>query len=45
MSRLMDWSIGLAGRDVPDPYYGDEAEFEAALDLIEKGLDGLIARI
>ena len=45
MSRLMDWSIGLAGQDVPDPFYGDEAEFEAALDLIEKGVDGLIARV
>jgi len=45
MSRLMDWSVGLAGRDVPDPYYGDVAEFEAALDLIEKGVEGLIARV
>ena len=45
MSRLMDWSVGRAGEDVPDPYYGDEAGFEAALDLIEKGVDGLIARV
>ena len=45
MSRLMDWSIGLAGRDVPDPYYGEDADFDAALDLIEKGVDGLIARV
>jgi protein-tyrosine phosphatase len=41
----MDWSIGLAGRDVPDPYYGDAAEFDAALDLIEKGCEGLVRRI
>lgn len=45
LTRLMDWSVGLAGRDVPDPYYGDESEFEAALDLIEKGVDGLVARV
>ena len=45
MSRLMDWSVGLAGKDVPDPFYGGDAGFEAALDLIEKGVDGLIARI
>lgn len=45
MSRLMDWSVGLAGRDVPDPYYGDEAAFEQALDLIEKGVDGLLTRV
>lgn len=45
VSMLMDWSVGLAGRDVPDPYYGDQAAFEHALDLIEKGVDGLLRRI
>ena len=45
ITRLMDWSVGLAGRDVPDPYYGDAAEFKAALDLIERGVEGLVARV
>jgi len=45
ISRLMDWSVGLAGQDVPDPYYGDAVAFDAALDLIEKGVDGLVRRI
>lgn len=45
ISRLMDWSVGLAGRSVPDPYYGEAAEFEAALDLIEKGVEGLTCRV
>ena len=45
VTKLMDWSVGLAGADVPDPYYGDEAEFEAVLDLIERGVEGLVARI
>lgn len=45
ISRLMDWSVGLAGKDVPDPYYGDESDFEAVLDLIEKGVSGLVARV
>jgi protein-tyrosine phosphatase len=45
VSMLMDWSVGLAGRDVPDPYYGDDKAFEHALDLIEKGVDGLIRRV
>ena len=45
MSRLMDWSIGLAGKDVPDPYYGEADAFEHALDLIEKGCEGLVARV
>jgi len=30
-------------RDVPDPYYGGPAEFEAVLDQIERAADGLIA--
>ncbi|WP_429912641.1 low molecular weight protein-tyrosine-phosphatase [Glycocaulis sp.] len=45
VSMLMDWSVGLAGKDVPDPYYGDDAAFEHALDLIEKGVDGLVRRM
>ena len=27
--------------DVPDPYYGDEADFESCLDLVESGCQGL----
>ena len=27
---------------VPDPYYGDAADFERVLDLVEDGVDGLI---
>jgi protein-tyrosine phosphatase len=28
--------------DVPDPYYGDDAEFESCLDLVESGCRGLV---
>lgn len=28
---------------VPDPYYGGDADFELALDLIEDACDGIIA--
>ncbi len=28
--------------DVPDPYYGDEDEFEVCLDLVESGCRGLV---
>ncbi len=45
MSILLDWSVGMAGQDVPDPYYGGPDDFEKALDLIEKGVDGLLRRI
>jgi protein-tyrosine phosphatase len=28
--------------DVPDPYYGDQEEFELCLDLVERGCGGLV---
>lgn len=30
---------------VPDPYYGGDADFELALDLIEDGCEGLLDRL
>jgi protein-tyrosine phosphatase len=32
----------FGARDTPDPYYGDAAAFERALDLIEAGADDLV---
>jgi protein-tyrosine phosphatase len=31
--------------DVPDPYYGDEADFEACLAMVEAGCRGLVAEL
>jgi protein-tyrosine phosphatase len=31
--------------DVPDPYYGDDEEFEHCLDLVEAGCRGLVAHL
>jgi protein-tyrosine phosphatase len=31
--------------DVPDPYYGDDADFEACLDLVESGCRGLVPEL
>lgn len=33
---------GIAGREVPDPYYGGLEDYDHALDLIEPGVAGLI---
>lgn len=33
---FLDVLPGGGGRDVPDPYYGDQGAFEHALDLIEE---------
>ena len=32
-------------REVPDPYYGERADFERVLDLVEDGCDGLLAQV
>jgi protein-tyrosine phosphatase len=40
MLRSFDPRAGGAV-DVPDPYYGDDADFEACLDLVESGCRGL----
>ena len=45
ISLLMDWSVGLARTSIPDPYYGEAADFERMLDLIEKGCQGLVGRV
>ena len=34
-----------AVREVPDPYYGERADFERVLDLVEDGCDGLVAQV
>lgn len=31
--------------EVPDPYYGDEQHFDHAMQLIQRAVDGLLARI
>jgi protein-tyrosine phosphatase len=39
--RRFDPRAGGAS-DVPDPYYGDDADFESCLDLVEAGCRGLV---
>ncbi len=45
LSLLMDFAPSRAGLNVPDPYYGGQHHFEQVLDLIEAGVDGLLARL
>lgn len=42
---FLDYAPALGLRDVPDPWYGDAQHFDHALDLIEAGVDGLIAAL
>lgn len=39
---LLDYSEKYHGQEVPDPFGGDEKDFERALDMIEDGCRGLI---
>ncbi|ODS01210.1 phosphotyrosine protein phosphatase [Methyloceanibacter methanicus] len=43
--RFLDYAPHLAEDDVPDPYYGGEAGFDHALDLIEAASEGLLAAL
>jgi protein-tyrosine phosphatase len=42
--RSFDSSAGAAA-DVADPYYGDDAEFDACLDVIARGCRGLVSAL
>ncbi len=41
LKLFMSYAPDLRLREVPDPYHGEEADFEKALDLIEAGCEGL----
>jgi low molecular weight protein-tyrosine phosphatase len=43
--RFLDYAPHLGTQDVPDPYYGGEAGFDHALDLIEAAAQGLLAEL
>lgn len=42
LQLFMDYAPGPGPRDVPDPWYGDDAGFAEVLELIEAGVDGLL---
>lgn len=42
---LMSYSRLYSEREIADPYGGDEARFELALDMIESATEGLLAAI
>lgn len=42
LGLFLDFSRAYAGREVPDPYYGGAADFEAVLDMAEEGAQCLL---
>ncbi|MDR2260920.1 MAG: low molecular weight phosphotyrosine protein phosphatase [Azoarcus sp.] len=45
LKLLLDFAPETGAREVPDPYYGTQQAFEAALDLIEQGVIGLVREL
>jgi protein-tyrosine phosphatase len=42
---LLDWSGELAGGEVPDPYYGSDADFESVYRLLQSTSARLLERL
>ena len=42
---FLEFAGDVAVREVPDPYYGGAQGFEAVLDLVEAGAEGLLRHI
>jgi low molecular weight protein-tyrosine phosphatase len=43
--RLFGEIAGLGGQDVPDPYYGSDADYANVLALLEAGMTSLAAQL
>jgi protein-tyrosine phosphatase len=41
---LLDWA-GVANAEVPDPYTGGAAEFEAVWGMLDRAARGVVARL
>lgn len=42
---LLAFAPQTASLDIPDPWSGDVADYDRALDLIERGIEGLLSRL
>jgi len=45
LKRLLEFAPQLGRDEVPDPYYGGPAGFDAVLDLVEVACDALVRRV
>lgn len=45
LAHLLDFGGDEDEIEVPDPYYGDAADFELVLDLVEVGCEGLLEHV
>lgn len=40
---FLDFVPGYEGQDVPDPYYGDQSDFDEVYTLVEQGCSALVS--
>lgn len=45
LGLMLDVAGQGAGHEVPDPYFGGDAGFGTCLELLERGVDGLLERL
>ncbi|MDB5492098.1 MAG: phosphotyrosine protein phosphatase [Micavibrio sp.] len=45
LALFLDYTKDSGYEEVPDPYYGEERDFEIVLDLVERGVTGLIGTL
>ena len=45
LALLLPWCGGMADGEVPDPYYGDMADFRATARLLRDAMPGLLRRV
>jgi protein-tyrosine phosphatase len=45
LRRFLDFAPHIGARDVPDPFFGEAAGFDHALDLIEAAAKGLLEEL
>jgi protein-tyrosine phosphatase len=43
--RFLSYSRAYPDLDVPDPYYGGRDGFDRVIDMVEDGVEGLLAAI
>jgi len=45
LKLFMEFCTGPTLREVPDPYYGEEEDFERVLDMVEQAAQGLLRHL
>ena len=45
VKRLLDFAADCETREVPDPYYGGAEHFDEVIDLVERGITGVLEHL